>query len=360
MERDGWVDNHLSLIPPRNWPDQNDDKLPAPIHSANLFKYLLYLLRSHDGYLSFKWIKAHNGDINNSRADELAKSAALSNYPTFSLASLCLPNNWVDTGPVLNNQSVQFLTEIIVKERTIFPALGNKSATFRRSWSEWASGESRAWLDVTHHIPNIWKINIPTQLRELLWKEINGSLPLGNSWMSRIQIGRLCPCNDSIVDYSHVWISPRCENTNGLRATICRCGATVSLAHIWKGCPSYNMSPFREKTRGLVKNLVYLDTPTTDPDRWMSGDMWFPLIALQSLERGPIYDDKTKKILGPSRKAREWIMGAMLWFTWRMRMKESHSSSMVFSPSNTDYTDALLERCAEYKPSAKETRYASK
>ena len=53
-------------------------------------------------------------------------------------------------------------------------------------------------------------------------------------------------------------------------------------------------------------------------------------------------------------------MGSMLWFTWRMRMKESHSSSMVFSPRNEDYKAALIERCSEYKASAKETRYATR
>ena len=246
------------------------------------------------------------------------------------------------------------------KNRSVIPSLSGKSLPFRRSWSVWAYGENPAWMDVTHHIPNIWKINVPHQLRELLWKEINGSLPLGNSWTTRIQIGQPCPCNNATIDYRHVWVSPRCKTTNGLRAIKCRCGATVSLAHIWKGCTSYDMSPFRETARALIKKVVYLDAPTTDPDRWMSGDMWFPLISLRTLEHGPAYDERERKILGPSRKAREWIMGAMLWFTWRMRMKESHSPTMVFTPRNDDYIDPLREKCNEYKPTAKELRYTTK
>ena len=87
--------------------------------------------------------------------------------------------------------------------------------------------------------------------------------------------------------------------------------------------------------------------------------MWFPLIALKSLERGPMYDETTRRILGPSRKAREWIMGSMLWYTWRMRMKESHLSSMVFSPRNDDFKDALISRCSEYTPTANESRFAA-
>ena len=291
----------------------------------------------------------------------MAKSAALSDERIFSLASLQIPDNWVDTGPVLNYQSVSFLTEVIVKNNNLVsPSLGDKSAEFRHAWGLWASGESDDWLDVTHHIPNIWVINVPVQLKELLWKEINGSLPLGNAWTSKVKLGQVCPCNGKIVEYRHVWVSPRCEHTNGLRAIKCRCGTTVSLAHMWKGCPQYDMSLFREVARKLIKKVVYLDTPTTDPDRWMSGDMWFPLIALKSLEKGPAYDEKTRKILGPSRKAREWIMGSMLWYTWRMRMKESHASSMEFSPGNEDFINALIDRCSEYTPAANESRFANK
>ena len=361
MERDGWVKNVSSMRPPRPWAVDTLAGLPDVVSSVDLLRYLLYLLRSHDGYISFRWVKAHNGDVNNSRADEMAKAAASSDRHFFSLASLQVPNNWVDTGPVLNYQLVSFLTETIVKSHhSISPSLRDKSASFRYAWSLWASGECDAWLDITHHIPNIWVLNVPAQLKELLWKEINGSLPLGNMWTSKVKLGQTCPCNGETIEYRHVWISPRCEHTNGLRAIKCRCSTTVSLAHIWKGCSRYDMSPFREVARKLIKKVVYLDTPTTDLDRWMSGDMWFPLIALRSLERGPTYDDLTKRILGPSRKAREWIMGSMLWFTWRMRMKESHSSSMVFSPGNDDFKNALIERCSEYAPAANESRFAAR
>ena len=88
--------------------------------------------------------------------------------------------------------------------------------------------------------------------------------------------------------------------------------------------------------------------------------MWFPLIALKSLEKGPTYDEASRRILGPSRKTREWIMGSMLWYTWRMRMKESHSSSMVFSPRNNDFIDALISKCSEYTPTANESRFAAR
>ncbi len=250
--------------------------------------------------------------------------------------------------------------------------MGDKSAIFCHRWSSWASGFSAGWMDVTHHIPNIWKINIPTQLRELLWKTINDSFPLGRAWASRVKWGQCCPCNEHVLDLGqicesgmhvldmrHVWIRPRCDASTSLRANCCRCGSVLSLAHIWKGCQSYDMEPFFSILRKKLKSLVYLVSPTTNPDVWMSGDMWFPLLSLHSLELGPEVSDWDRKILGHSRKAREWAMGSLLWFTWRMRMKEVHSSSMVFSPHDKDIQSALISFMDEYKPTMKELKYAS-
>jgi len=120
------------------------------------------------------------------------------------------------------------------------------------------------------------------------------------------------------------------------------------------------MDPFYSLLRVKLRSLVYLDLPTTDPDRWFSGDMWFPLIALRSLELGPEIDSWDRKVLGPSRKAREWAMGSLLWLTWRMRMKEVHSSSMTFSPHLPEFRDALVAFMDEYKPSPLELRFAER
>ncbi len=343
------------------------------VSSDTLLHYLLYLLRSHDGYVEFKWVKAHHGDTMNSLADELAKQAALSYSHIFSLASISVPPNWVDEGPVLNHQSLSFLTGSVVTGTVVHPVFDDKSALFCRCWSSWASGFSAGWLDVSHHIPNLWKINIPTQLRELLWKEINDSLPLGRSWASKVKWGQCCPCNEHnlefdqactsdrhALDLRHVWVRPRCDASTGLRANRCRCGGVMSLAHIWKGCRSYDMEPFYSILRRKLKSLVYLISPTTNPDVWSSGDMWFPLLSLRSLELGPEIPARDRKILGHSRKAREWAMGSLLWFTWRMRMKEVHLRSMTFSPHNTDFQSALTAFMNEYKPSSKELKYAYK
>ncbi len=53
-------------------------------------------------------------------------------------------------------------------------------------------------------------------------------------------------------------------------------------------------------------------------------------------------------------------MGSLLWFTWRMRMKEVHSQSMTFSPHDKDFQSALTAFMDEYKPSHKEIKYAYK
>ncbi len=357
MERDRWTDDHLSLRPPQLWDAPISHGLPDVVSSATLLRYLLYLLRSHDGYVEFKWVKAHNGNVMNSLADELAKQAALSYSHIFSLASISVPPNWVDDGPVLNHQSLSFLTGSIVNGTVVHPVMGDKSADFCRKWSSWATGFSLSWMDVTHHIPNLWKINVPTQLRELLWKEINDSLPLGCAWASKVRWGQLCPCNRRKLTMHHVWVRPRCELSTGLQANRCRCGHILSLAHIWKGCSSYDMAPFFSLLQKKIKSLVYLVSPTTNPDVWMSGDMWFPLLSLRSLELGLEVSDFNRKVLGHSRKAREWAVGSLLWFTWRMRMKEVHSQSMTFSPCDKDFQLALTGYMDEYKPSLKELKY---
>ena len=358
MERDGWPDESFSLCPPRP-PSAPDFDLPDPFVSSTLLhRYLLYLLRSHDGYVQFKWVKAHAGDANNSLTDALAKDAALSSPHFFSVASIRIPPNWIDSGPVLNYQSVAFLTDTIVSATAPRPLLNDKSLDARCRWNNWAIGFSSGWLDASHHLPNIWKVNIPTQLRELLWKEINSSLPLGHSWASKAKLGDPCPCNGSPINYIHVWVCPRCEHTNGQQAIRCRCGSPLSLSHIWKGCRSYNMDPFRALLESKLKSLVYLQTTTTSPDQWMSGDMWFPLVALRSLELGPDFSDLHKRVLSPSRKAREWAMGSFLWFTWRMRMKEVHSSTMIFSPGAPEFLTGLSSFMDEYTPSKNELRFA--
>jgi len=120
------------------------------------------------------------------------------------------------------------------------------------------------------------------------------------------------------------------------------------------------MDPFYSILRKKLRSLVYLITPTTNPDVWFSGDMWFPLLSLRSLELGPEITARDRKILGHSRRAREWAIGSLLWFTWRMRMKEVHSPSMNFSPHDKDFQLALTNYMDEYKPSSKELKYAYK
>jgi len=242
LERDGWIDGCLSLRPPCPWDAPVSMGMPDVVSSTDPLCYLLYLLRSHDGYVEFKWVKAHNGDVMNSLADKLAKQAALSYSNIFSLVSISVPPNWVDISPILNHQSLSFLTESVVDGTIVHPVLGTKSAAFCRKWSAWASGFSLGWLDITHHLSNIWKINILTQLRELLWKEVNESLPLGRAWASKVKWGLCCPCNEHVLDLDqcctseahvldvhHVWVRPRCEASTGLHANRCRCGSLEGL-----------------------------------------------------------------------------------------------------------------------------------
>ena len=257
-ERDGWPDEILSIRPARLDHAFDDEGMPDVVSSVNLQRLLLYLLHSHDGYIQFKWVKAHNSDRYNSLTDKLAKEAAISGIHTFSLARLPVPPGWVDSGPVLNHQPLSSLTSYIIADTIVRPSQDLKSLDFRSCWTDWASGFSASWLDISHHIPNIWKINVPPQLRELLWKCIHNSLPLGRSWASKFRPGQHCPCNNSVISYAHIWHRPHCEETSGLRAVCCCCSDYLSIAHIWIGCSEYNMDPFRTLLHKKICSLVYL------------------------------------------------------------------------------------------------------
>ena len=67
LERDGWP----------NFPWLSCTGRPAPTQMTGLFKYLLFLLRSHNGTLEFSWVQGHSGDRMNDLVDKQAKFARL-------------------------------------------------------------------------------------------------------------------------------------------------------------------------------------------------------------------------------------------------------------------------------------------
>jgi len=81
-------------------------------------------------------------------------------------------------------------------------------------------------LDAGLHAPRVWKLNIPTRLRELLWKDITRSLPIGATWFGTMERGRTCSC-----------------------------GAELTLLHVWTSCETHDLTPLLQTLRDRLPAL---------------------------------------------------------------------------------------------------------
>jgi len=222
MERDGWLDAPLFSSCTNDCAALSFIIPALGVHMRYgafslgslkpLFQALLFELRSHSSRLQFSKVTAHANDYMNNLVDLLAKQALQHSSPVLDVTGISAPPGWVDSGPVLNCQSLAFLTDIVVSSSP--PPFANpKFAPFFSSWSSWMALHFLADLDPVTHVPLLWRVNVLVGLRELLYKHVSSSLPIGDSWHSKLALGQTC-----------------------------RCGATLSLDHVWHSCPSYDLS----------------------------------------------------------------------------------------------------------------------
>jgi len=274
-----------------------------------LFQALLFELCSHSGRLRFSKVKAHANNYMNNLVDLLAKWALLPGSPVLCIADISAPPGWVDDGPVLNCQSLAFLTDVVVSSSPP-PFTNPKFASFFSSWLSWMSLHFLADLDPVAHLPLIWRVNVPVGLRELLYRHVSSCLPISDSWHGKLALSQTC-----------------------------RCGATMSLDHVWHSCPSYNLSSLMLTLSSCFKALHPVPEPTTSPLSW-SRPFWYPLLAFRSLDSNPINSVELRRCLGKSHAQREWALGSFLWFVWKQRTKEIHDDTYRFLPAL--HTNALL------------------
>jgi len=297
LERDGWADIPRNLREP----------------PVEMFRHLLFCLRAHRGRLSFIKVKAHSGDVMNDMADCLANEGRVFGRP-FHIPDLYTPPGWVDSSPVLSHQPVSYLSSLLVRYTVLAPIHAYRSSPFRDRWTVSMFGLFGRVLDVGRYVSAIWTINIPTGLREVLWKEALGSLPFS----------------------SPEWVSSRVP-------LVCRCGASLSLDHIFAGCASYVLTPLlcslEEHLRIVSPPLFHLRS--LRPDEWLPSP-WYPLIALKAVETGATRPSrvcpKPNQALNSTRPQREWAIGTFFWFVWKARMKE-----LFASPKYT----FVVDRCVD-------------
>jgi len=106
------------------------------------------------------------------------------------------------------------MTRSVVRDTTTPPFSKPRCADFLHTWPALILWSFRHHLDAGTHRGALWSTNIPSSLKELLWKEITSLLPLGPTWYGDLALGHAC------------W-----------------CGMAQSLTHIWGSCHIYNLAP---------------------------------------------------------------------------------------------------------------------
>ena len=297
MERDGWGDapRHFSRGPP-----------------TPLLRMLLYLLRDRTGRLSFEKAEAHGDDNMNNLADRLANEGRLRGR-VLDIGSLVVPENWVDTAPVLNHQPLDYMTKLVIRAQIGAPAKTLKFEAFSDRWMVTLRHLFGVVLDPGNYVGKVWSLTIPEGLKEVLWKEMNGALVLGHRYYgqghARSDMGRFCLC-----------------------------GSEMTLGHVLLGCDAYRLQPLMDSLLAVLGTLhPGAAFKTLSPDSW-GASPWYPLLALRELEEAayPIIKGRKKILKGlkQSRQRRKWVIGNYYWAVWKWRMKEIHDTNFNFLPTN--------------------------
>ena len=289
LERDGWP----------GFPWVSVLSAPAPTRLLHLFRFLLFLLRSHAGPLLFSWVKAHANDVMNNAVDALAKEGLASGL-VFRLDDLHVPPGWVDSAPVLNCQSLAFITQALVLYSSPTPLLSPQMASFRDRWTVFFGRSFDTRVDLGVHFCRLWRLNCPPGLKDLIWRSVTGALPIGSSWYGR-DIGlQFCPCGDP---------------------------APLDLFHVFHGCSHFPVQQLYTDVLWpalLATHNGELWHKSLDPDSWYRG-WWFPLLCLKRLAYCGT-SDKVRHALCKLVPTREWILGSFYWCLWRACLDLAHSS----------------------------------
>ena len=294
LERDGWP----------SFPWLSLTCRPAPLQVTVLFQYFLYLLRSHVGSVSFSLSGPSDVDDKSRAAKALAVEGRHS-YSMFNLCHLRVPPGWIDYAPVLNHQPLSFITSALVSRRPS-PIISRRISSFSDRWTilMWSSFSTQ--VDLGAHIPHIWRLNAPPRFKELLWKHVFDSLPIGLSRRANQQLGLVyCPCSDA---------------------------APLDLYHVFQGCSHFPVSSLFDTVLcpSVIACAPELELHlSVDPHRWHEW-WWFPVMCLKRLalcgSSKEVYRSLCKSV-----RRREWVICSFFWVLWRHRMKQAHEPDYFFS-----------------------------
>jgi len=244
--------------------------------------------------LTFSWVKVHDNNTYNNKVDKEAKKA-LHSHSTVTLSDFIPPPGWVNMSLVLAGTPLAMITRAVVQDNSRPPLTESRCLPFLLSWNTYISCRFSLEMDAGLNAHRVWSLTLPPKLKELLWKEMTGSLPLGALWYGAMDLGRLCSCR-----------------------------AELSLLHIWTGCHHHHVTPLLDTLSRHVAALCPLHPSHTEDLRsW--GHPWFPLLVLKELENKRFVGKTRAKSLKASRADREWAIGSYLWLIWTNKMNEIHS-----------------------------------
>ena len=308
LERDGWP----------SFPWLSIACGPVPVQVTILFQYFLYLLRSHVGSVSFSLSDPSRLDDRSKSASALAADGRHS-YFTFDLGRLSVPSGWIDYAPVLNHQSLSSITSALISHRPT-PVISRRISSFSDRWTVlmWFSFSTR--VDLGAHVRHIWHLNAPPGFKELVWKHMFDSLPIGLSRRANQQLGLVwCPCGNT---------------------------APLDLYHVFRGCPHFPVSSLFDSALCPVVVACapqHESHPSVDPHRWYER-WWFPILCLKRLALCGS-SKKEYSSLCKSVQKREWAISSFFWTLWRHWMKQAHEPDYFFSIDiiSADYASLLTD-----------------
>ena len=224
---------------------------------------------------------------------------------TFELHQLKVPLGWIDYAPILNHQSLSFITSALVSNCPS-PIISRRISGFSDRWTilMWFSFSTR--VDLGAHIPYVWRLNAPPGFKELVWKHMFDSLPIGLSRCASLQLGLVyCPCDN---------------------------GAPLDLYHMFHGCSHFPVSSLFDNV--LCPTVIacapqHASHPSVDPHRWHNR-WWFPVLCLKRLALCGSSKSEYSSLCRTIRK-REWIISSFFWVLWRHRMRQAHKPDYFFS-----------------------------
>ena len=168
----------------------------------------------------------------------------------------------------------------------------------------WFSFSTR--VDLGAHVSHIWRLNAPPGFKELIWKHMFGSLPIGLSRRANQQLGLVyCPCGDA---------------------------APIDLYHIFRGCPHFPVSSLFDSVlcpTAIACAPQHGSHPSVDPHRWYER-WWFPVLCLKRLALCGSSKEEYSSLCKSVRR-REWVVSSFFWVLWRHRMKQAHEPDYFFS-----------------------------